>query len=293
MCVDRDRHPAGRRRGRRAARWRRWWWCSWWEAFDGPRGRRGGAAGHACRSAVDAGQPAADGGSSSADADGAAEHAHRAAQHAEHAAAAHGDARWRHGRHGWHGPAPGSKLPAAERGIAATAESSATLASQRNRAAAAVGSGTQHRVTSRAWLDPPIGSFTHLRSGRASRRSRSPRSGRWNRSDAAFAGSNARSSRFWPWIRRRARLGQQAGRRIRDEAGAAARSDRRGWWWSTRCQHAAWPDRQPSWNPHDEAVVSESELPRRGRRDGRRQQARTAWPGRRESSHDASRNNRR
>jgi hypothetical protein len=268
MCVDRDRHPAGRRRGRRAARWRRWWWCSWWEAFDGTRGRRGGSSVHAHSSAVYAGQPAADGGSSSPDADGTAEHAHRSAQHAEHAAASHGDARW---WHGGHGPAPGSKLPAAERRIAAAAESLPPLAAQRNRAATAFGSGAQYRVTSRARLDPPIGSGTRPRPGRSSRRSRSPRSGRWNRNDAAFAGSNARSSRFWPWLRCRARLGQQAGRRIRDEAGAAAGPDRRGWWWSTRCQHAAGPDRQPAWTPHDEAVVSESELPRRGRRDGRRQ----------------------
>ncbi len=248
MCVDRDRRPAGRGCGQRAARrWRRWWWCSWWEAFDGPRGRRGGSSVHAHSSAVDAGQPAADGGSSSADADGAAEHAPRAALHAEHAAAAHGDARW---RHGGHGPAAGAKLPAAERGIAAAAESSPPLAAQRNRAATAFGSGAQYRVTSWARLDPPIGSGTRPRPGRSSRRKWAPWSWRWNRSDAAFAGSNARPSGLW----RRARLSQQARGRIRDEAGAAPG-----------------PDRQRAWTPHDEAVVSESELPRRGRRDGRRQ----------------------
>ncbi len=193
MCVDRDRHPAGRRRGQRAARRRRrWWWCSWWEAFDGPRGRRGS-------SAVDAGQPAADGGSSSPDADGAAEHAYRAAQHAEHAASRR-SGRWRHGRHG---PAPGAKLPAAERGIAATAKSLPPLAAECNRPAAACSSSAQYRVTSRARRDPPIGSGTHPWPGRASRRSRSPWGGRWDRRDAAFAGSDARSS----WLRRRARLG--------------------------------------------------------------------------------------
>ena len=259
MCVDRDHRPAVQRRGQRAARWR--WWCWWREALDGPRRRRGGAAGHACRSAVDALSAAADGGSSSPDADGTAKHAHRAAQHAEHAAAAHGDARW----HGRHGPAPGTKLPAAECGIAAAAESLPPLAAQRNRAATAFGSGAQHRLTPRARLDPPIGSGTHPRSGRASRRSRSPRGGRWNRSDAAFAGSNARPSRFWPWLRCRARLGQQAGRRIRHEAGAAARPDRRGWWWSTGRQHAARPGRQPSRSAHDKAVVSESKPWRRWR----------------------------
>ena len=285
MCVDRDRHPAGCWRGRRAARWRRWWWCSWWEAFDGPRGRRGGAAGHACRSAVDALSAAADGGSSSPDADGTAKHAHRAAQHAEHAASRR-SGRWRHG------PAPGTKLPAAERGITATAESLPPLAAECKRPAAACSSSAQYRITSRARRDPPIGSGTHPWPGRASRRSRSPRGWRWNRSNAAFAGSHAGSSRFWPWLRCRARLGQQAGRRIRDEAGATARSDRRGWWWSTRCHHAARPDRQPAWSPHDKAVVSEPELPRRGRRDGRRQQARAARARRRESSYDAPRNNR-
>jgi hypothetical protein len=253
MCVDRDRRPAVHRRGQRAARWR--WWCRWREALDGPRRRRGGAAGHACRSAVDALSAAADGGSSSADADGTAEHAHRAARHAEHAAS-HGHGRW---RHGGHGPAPGSKLSAAERGIAATTESGSPLASQRNFAAADCGSRAQHRLTSRARLDPPIGSCTHPWAGRASWRSRSPRGGRWTRGDAAFAGSHARSS----WLRRRARFGQPAGRWIRDEAGAAARPDRRGWWWSTGCEHAARPGRQPSWSPHDEAVVSESKLPRR------------------------------
>ena len=257
MCVERDRQPAGRRRGRRAARWRRWWWCSWWEAFDGPRGRRGGAAGHACRSAVDALSAAADGGSSSPDADGTAKHAHRAAQHAEHAAAAHGDARW----HGRHGPAPGTKLPAAECGIAAAAESLPPLAAQRNRAATAFGSGAQYRVTSRARLDPPIGSGTRPRPGRSSRRKWAPWNWRWNRRDAAFAGSNARPS----GLRRRARLSQQARRRIRHEAGTAARPDRRGWWWSTGRQHAARPGRQPSRSAHDKAVVSESKPWRRWR----------------------------
>ena len=196
MCVDRDRHPAGRRRGRRAARWRRWWWCSWWEAFDGPRGRRGGAAVHAHRSAVDVGRPAADGGSSPADANGTAEHAHRAAQHAEHAASRR-SGRWRHG------PAPGAKLPAAERGIAATAKPLPPLAAECKRPAAACSSSAQYRVTSRARRDPPIGSGTHPWPGRASRRSRSPWGWRWDRRDAAFAGSDARSS----WLRRRARLG--------------------------------------------------------------------------------------
>ena len=200
MCVDRDRHPAGRRRGRRAARWRRWWWCSWWEAFDGPRGRRGGAAGHACRSAVDALSAAADGGSSSPDADGTAKHAHRAAQHAEHAASRR-SGRWRHGRHG---TAPGAKLPAAERGIAATAKSLPPLAAECNRPAAACSASAQYRVSTRARRDPPIGTSTHpWWPGRASRRSRSPWGGRWDRRDAAFAGSDARSS----WLRRRARLG--------------------------------------------------------------------------------------
>lgn len=271
MCADRDRRPALRRCGQRAAWWRRrwWWWCSWWEAFDGPRGRRGGAAGHARSSAVDAGQPAADGGSSSTDADGAAQHAHLAAQHAEHEPASHGDAQW---WHGWHGPAPGSKLPAAERGIAATTESRPPLAAQRDGAAAACVPVAQHRVTSRARLDPPIGSCTHPWSGRSSRRSWAPWSGLWDRGDEAFAGSNARPS----GLRRRARLSQQARGRIRDEAVAASGPDRRGRGWSAWCQHAPWPDRQPAWTPHDEAVVSESELPRRGRRDGRRQQARTA-----------------
>jgi len=245
MCVDRDRHPAGRRRGRRAARWRRWWWCSWWEAFDGPRGRRGGAAVHACGSAVDADGPPTDGGSSSTDAHGTAQYAHGTAQHAEHAAASRRDAQcW----HGWHDSAAGAKLPAAERGIAAAAQSRATLAAQRHVAAAGCVSGCQCRVASGARLDPPIGSCANPWAGRASWRSRSPRGGRWTRGDAAFASSHARSSRFWPWLRRRARLGQQAGWRICHEAGAAAG-----------------PDRQPSRSAHDEAVVSESKPWRRWR----------------------------
>jgi len=257
MCIDRDRHPAGRRSGQRAARWwrrRRWWWCSWWEAFDGPRRRRGS-------SAVDAGQPAADGGSSSPDADGAAEHAYRAAQHAEHAAASRRDAQWWHGRHGRHDSAAGAKLPAAERGIAAAAQSRATLAAQRHVAAAGCVSGCQCRVASGARLDPPIGSCANPWAGRASWRSRSPRGGRWTRGDAAFASSHARSS----WLRRGARFGQQARRRIRHEAGTAARPDRRGWWWSTGRQHAARPGRQPSRSAHDKAVVSESKPWRRWR----------------------------
>ena len=264
MCVDRDRRPAGRRCGQRAARRWRWRWrCSWREALDGPRRRRGSAAGHARRSAVDAGQPAADGGSSPPDADGAAEHAQRAAQHAEHAASRR-SGRWRHGRHG---PAPGAKLPAAERGIAATAESLPPLAAECNRPAAACSSSAQYRVTTRARRDPPIGSSTHPWPGRASRRSRSPWGGGGDRRDAAFAGSDARSS----WLRRRARLSQQARGRIRDEAGAAPGPDRRGRGWSAWCEHAPGPDRKPAWTPYDEAVVSESELPRRGQRDGRRQ----------------------
>jgi hypothetical protein len=245
MCVDRDRHPAGRRRGRRAARWRRWWWwCSWWEAFDGPRGRRGGAAFHACGSAVDADGPPTDGGSSSTVAHGTAQYAHGTAQHAEHAAASRRDAQCWHGWHGRHDSAAGAKLPATERGIAAAAQSSATLAAQRHIAAAGCVSGSQYRVTSRARRDPPIGSGTHPWAGRASWRSRSPRGGRWTRGDAAFASSHARSS----WLRRRARFGQQARRRIRHEAGTAAR-----------------PGRQPSRSAHDEAVVSESKPWRRWR----------------------------
>jgi hypothetical protein len=266
MCVDRDRHPAGRRRGRRAARWRRWWWwCSWWEAFDGPRGRRGGAAFHACGSAVDADGPPTDGGSSSTVAHGTAQYAHGTAQHAEHAAASRRDAQCWHGWHGRHDSAAGAKLPATERGIAAAAQSSATLAAQRHVAAAGCVSGCQCRVASGARLDPPIGSCANPWAGRASWRSRSPRGGRWTRGDAAFASSHARSSRFWPWLRRRARLGQQAGWRICHEAGAAAGPDRRGWWWSTGRQHAARPGRQPSRSAHDEAVVSESKPWRRWR----------------------------
>jgi len=290
MCVDRDHRPAVQRRGQRAARWR--WWCRWRETLDGPRRRRGGAAGHACGSAVDADGPPTDGGSSSADAHGTAQHAHGTAQHAEHAAASRRDAQWWHGRHGRHDSAAGAKLPATERRIAAAAQSLATLAAQRHVAAAGCVSGSQCRVASGARLDPPIGSCTHPWAGRASWRCRSPRGGRWTWGDSAFASSHARSSRFWPWLRRRTRFGQQAGRRIRHEAGAAARPDRRDWWWSTGRRHAARPGRQPSWSPHDEAVVSESKPWRRWRL-GWRQQARTTWPGRRESSHNTPRNNRR
>ena len=261
MCVDRDHRPAVQRRGQRAARWRWRWWCRWREALDGPRGRRGGAAGQACRSAVDADGPPTDGGSSSTDAHGTAQYAHGTAQHAEHAAASRGDAQWWHGWHGRHDSAAGAKLPAAERGIAAAAQSRTTLAAQRHVAAAGCVSGSQCRVASGARLDPPIGSCTHPWAGRTSWRSRSPRGGRWTRGDAAFASSHARSS----WLRRRARFGQQARRWIRHEAGTAARPDRRGWWWSTGRQHAARPGRQPSRSAHDEAVVSESKPWRRWR----------------------------
>ena len=71
---------------------------------------------------------------------------YRAAQHAEHAAS-RGSGRWRHGRHG---TAPGAKLPAAERGIAATAKSLPPLAAECNRPAAACSASAQYRVTTRA-----------------------------------------------------------------------------------------------------------------------------------------------
>jgi hypothetical protein len=287
MCIDRDHRPAVQRRGRRAAGW---WRRSWWrQALDGPCGRGRSPTVHAGGAAGDAGGPPADGGSASADADGQAQHARDAAQHAEHPAAPRGNARWRHGWHERHGPSAGAKLPAAQRGIAATAEPCATLVAQRRHSAPTRRSVTRHRVATGARFNPPIGSFARPRPGRSSGRSWSPRSGRRDRSHAAVAGSDARSS----WLRRGAGIGEQARWRIRHEAGAAAWPGWRWRRWSTGCQHAPRPDREPAWSADNEALVPEPGLPGSRWRIGRRQSPGTSWPWRRESSHHAARHDRR
>ena len=207
MCVDRDHRPALLRRRRRAARR---WWRSWrWTTLDGPGRRWRSPAVHALGAAGDAGSPPADGGSpsadgnpSSTDADGAAQHAHGAARHAEHAATSCRNAGGRHGRHG---PAPGAKLSAAERGFDATAESCAALVAQRHGTASTRVSVAHHRIATGARFNPSIRSCSHSWPGRASWRRRSPRGGRWYWSDETFAGSNAGPTGFWRWPRFRPR----------------------------------------------------------------------------------------
>ena len=278
MCVDRDRRPARGRRGRGAA-WRRWRR----PPLDGPSRRRCGPAVDAGCPARGAQGPAADGhtaaAAAAADADGPAEHASRrfAAEHAEHAAA-------RGWRHGWHGPSAGAQLPASQRRHHAAAESRPPVPAQRREPASGHAAGFGHRIAARSRHDSSHGPDEPSRHGGPANA--------WHRHrhDEAVSGSNARP----PRIQRGTWVGEPAGWRICHQAGAAPGPDRRSRRRATRWrEHAPRPGRQSSGDPHDEAVVSQSQLPGRRRWRGGGQPPGPTRHRRGESPHDAPRSDRR
>jgi len=257
MCVARDRRPAAQRPGRRpTGRGRRR------QALDGPRrrwwrqtGDAGGASGDAGWPAADADGPPADGDSSaadahrpSADADDSAQHACHAAQHAEHPAASGGDSRW---WYGGHGEAPGSKLPAAERGVAPASEPGTTVAPQCGCSPTAFSAITGTRFASWAGFDSSLGPCHAARGGSRTR------------GDSPVADADAWTSGIWlrTWLRQQARWW------VRHKAGSASRT--------VRPERHRWSTRRA----HHETLVSDAESPRPRRWVCRRQSSRAARSG--------------